>query len=106
MAGTHVQYVGFTTENGARQYRLRVHEGDIVREFVLAISLDAFIARRARYQDAPEICFLKLQRALTEGEGTLPDAHLSISDLELEEYRTAHTPKPPKRRPKPPPPPA
>jgi hypothetical protein len=104
MAGTHVEYVGFTTANDAREYRLRVHAGGVFHEFVLAIPLEAFTTRRARYQDAPEICFLKLQRALAECVGTLPDAYLSISDVELEEYRTAHSPKPPTRRPKPPPP--
>ena len=104
MAGTQVEYVGFSIGHDAREYRLRVRDGAVSHDFVLAISLDAFLTRRARYQDAPEICFLKLQRALAECVGTLPDARLSISDLELEEYRTAHSPKPPKRRPKPPPP--
>jgi len=104
MAGTHVEYVGFTTADHSREYRLRVQEGGVLHDFVLAISLEAFISRRARYQDAPEICFLKLQRELAEGNGTLPDAYLSITDLELEEYRTAHAPKPPRRRPKPAPP--
>jgi hypothetical protein len=103
MAGTHVEYVGFTTVRDTREYRLRVQEGGgAFHDFVLTISLDAFLTHRARYQDAPEICFLKLQRALAECVGTLPDARLSISDLELEEYRAAHSPKPPKRRPKPP----
>jgi hypothetical protein len=104
MAGTHVEYVGFTTVRDRREYRLRVQEGGVFHDFVLAISLEAFLTRRARYQDAPEICFLKLQRALAECVGTLPDARLSISDVELEEYRTAHSPKPPVRRPKPAPP--
>ncbi len=104
MAGTHVAYVGFTTAQNTREYRLRVQEGGVFHDFVRAISLEAFIARRARYQDAPDICFLKLQRELAEGEGTLPDAYLSITDSELEEYRAAHAPKPPPRRPKPAPP--
>jgi hypothetical protein len=88
--GMHVEYVGFTTGNSAREYRLRTQEGGVSRDFVLAISLEAFVARRARFQDAPEICFLKL-----------PDAYLTITDSELEEYRASHSPKPPRRRPKP-----
>ncbi len=105
MAGTHVEYVGFTTVRDTREYRLRIQDSVGFHDFVLTIALDAFLTRRARYQDAPEICFLKLQRALAECVvGNLPDERLNISDLELEEYRTAHAPKLPKRRPKPPPP--
>jgi hypothetical protein len=97
----HVEYVGFTTETNSRDYCLRAQDGAVSHNFVRAIPLEAFIARRARYQDAPEICFLKLQRELAAGSGTLPDAYLSITDLDLEEYRAAHAPKPPNRRAKP-----
>lgn len=93
--GMHVEYVGFTTGNSAREYRLRTQDGGVSRDFVLAISLEAFVARRARFQDAPEICFLKLQHELAACEGKLPDAYLTITDSELEEYRAAHSPKPP-----------
>jgi len=99
--GMHVEYLGFTTENNTRAYRLRMLDGGVSHDFVRAISLEAFITRRARYQDAPEICFLKLQHELAACDGTLPDAYVSITDSELEEYRAAHSPKPPQRRPKP-----
>jgi hypothetical protein len=99
----HVEYVGFTTASAAREYRLRIQEGGVFHEFVLAISLEAFNTRRARFQDAPEICFLKLQRELAAGGGTLPAGYLSVTDSDLEEYKTAHSPKPAQRRPKPPP---
>ena len=99
--GMHVEYVGFTTGNNTREYRLRAQDGGVSHDFVLAISLEAFNARRARFQDAPEICFLKLQHELAAGDGKLPNAYLSITDSELEEYRASHSPKPPRRRPKP-----
>lgn len=97
----HVEYVGFTTADDTRQYLLRTQEGGVIHDFVRAIPLDAFVARRARYQDAPEICFLKLQTELAACAGTLPDAYLSITDSDLEAYRTAHSPKPPRTRAKP-----
>ncbi len=99
----HVEYVGFQTARTSREYRLRVQDGAVFHDFVRAISLEAFAARRARFQDAPEICFLKLQRELSECDGRLPDNYLSITDSELEEYLVAHSPKPTQRRPKPPP---
>ncbi len=104
MAGTHVEYIGFTNSKDAREYKLRVLNGGVYHDFVRAISFDAFISRRARYQDAPDICFLKLQRELAERDGNLPDAYLCLTDSDLEEYRVAHSPKPPVRRPKPAPP--
>jgi len=99
--GMHVAYLGFTTGAETREYRLRAQDGGVAHDFVLAIPLAAFNTRRARFQDAPEICFLKLQHELAASPGKLPDAYLSISDSELEEYRASHSPKPPRRRPKP-----
>lgn len=93
----HVEYLGFTTANGTREYRLRARSGDESHDFVRAIPLSAFVARRARFQDAPEICFLKLQRELAAAEGSLPDSYVRITDSELEEYRVAHSTKPSQR---------
>ena len=103
MAEAHVEYMGFTTEAAGRQYKLRVRQptGEFY-EFTLAIALDAFLSRRARYQDAPDICFLKLQRELAASPGELPASFLSVTDADLEEYRSAHAPRPPRRRPRPP----
>jgi len=102
MMGTHVQYVGFAAKPKAREYTLRVRLATAdPRDFTLAIANEAFLSHRVRYQDAPDICFLKLQRELAALDGGLPDAYLSISDAELEEYRVAHAPKAPQRRPRP-----
>lgn len=104
MTGAHVEYVGFTSKGPKREYTLRVRStGGDPHDFTLAISNEAFLARRVRYQDAPEICFLKLQRELAAAASDLPASYLSVSDAELEEYRVAHGPKTPQRRPKAPP---
>lgn len=102
--GIHVEYLGFSTEGKTRAYRLRARDGSETHDFVRAIPLEAFTTRRARYQDAPEICFLMLQHELAACAGTMPDAYLDVTDAELEAYRTAHAPKPSQRRPKPAPP--
>jgi len=100
--GMHVEYLGFTTVSRTREYRLRAQEaGGVFHDFVRAIPLEAFIAHRARYQDAPEICFLNLQRELEGCEGKLPEAYVKMTDHDLDEYRNAHAPKPPRRRPTP-----
>ena len=104
MPPAHVEYVGFSPKGNSREYTLRVRQptGD-PRDFTVAIPNEAFLAHRVRYQDAPEICFLRLQRELAASPGGPPAVRLSISDADLEEYRVAHSPKPPQRRPKPPP---
>lgn len=99
----HVEYVGFVVTERWREYTLRlVQTGAEPRHFTLAIATAAFLSNRVRYQDAPDVCFLKLQRALDATPGVLPARRLSVSDAELAEYRVAHTPKPPTRRPRPP----
>ena len=93
MPAAHVEYVGFSARGETREYRLRVRQGagDDPLQFTLIIPNEAFTSRRVRYQDAPEICFLKLQRALLACANGLPEACLTVSDAELEDYRTAHT---------------
>lgn len=98
-----VEYVGFTAKGAAREYTLRVRlVGGDPQDFTLVIPNEAFLSHRVRYQDAPDVCFLKLQRELAACASGFPAACLRITDAELEEYRAAHAPKPPQRRPKPP----
>jgi hypothetical protein len=89
-----VEYLEFRAGEAAREYRLRVGRGADVRGVTVAISNEAFLSGRARYQDAPDICFLKIQRELAEQEdGTLLARDHQMTDQELEEYRISHAPK-------------
>ncbi|OFV85531.1 MAG: hypothetical protein A2V74_01285 [Acidobacteria bacterium RBG_16_70_10] len=98
----HVEYVGFRATVTRREYTLRVRQGVDAEDFTLVIPNEAFLAHRARYQDAPEICYLKLQRELAASPGTRPARLLSVTDQDLEEYRVAHAPKSPGRAKTPP----
>jgi hypothetical protein len=101
MKGTRLEYIGFTVNETTREYRLRASQpGGEYQAFTLAISNEAFLTHRARYQDAPDICFLKLQRELIACGDTLPALHYDVTDAELDEYRVAHAPRPNKNRPK------
>ena len=99
MKDAQVEYLGFSTEGASRQYTLRVKDvsGEF-RDFTLAIPIEAFLTGRVRFQDAPEICFLKLQRALAASPEQMPSAKLPVTNAELEEYRNAHAPRPVQRR--------
>jgi hypothetical protein len=93
-----VEYLDFAANTVTREYRLRVRQGTEVHDFVVAIPNQAFLDGRVRYQDAPDVCYLKLQREIAAGdEGALPARALEVTDGELEEYRIAHTPKSPRK---------
>ena len=104
MVSAQVAYVGFAAREITRDYTLRVNPpagtGDAY-DVTLAIANEAFVAGRVRYQDAPEICFLKLQRELLANGGQKPPAKLIVTEADLEDYRSAHAPRPPQRRAKP-----
>ena len=100
MLRPHVEYVGFSTDAVSRSYQLRATlvTGE-THDFVLVIRNEAFLGQRVRYQDAPEICFLRLQRELTAYGEDLPPLRQSVSDEDLAQYREAHAPRQPGPRP-------
>ena len=86
-----VQYVGFEAKALVREYTFNVREAaSDPREFTLTIPNEAFYSHRARYQDAPDICSLKLQGELATFENHPPHTHYRITDAELETYHSAH----------------
>ncbi len=100
MITTNIEYLTFTAGTAAREYHLRVRWGaEEAHDVTVVIPNEAFLSGRVRYQDAPDVCFLKIQKECSEGgEGSVPDRTLRMTDQELEEYKVAHTPKNPRRR--------
>ncbi len=97
-----VQYVGFVCRPQVREYTFSVREvSQEPREYTVTIPNHAFDSHRVRFQDAPDICSLKLRRELA-ASGNHPElSHYNMSDVELEEYRTAHAPRNPTRNSRP-----
>jgi hypothetical protein len=94
-----LEYVGYRCGDRTRDYRLRVrHPGGQDYEFTVAIEQEAFLSHRVRYQDAAEICFLKLQRAVAAWdaapESGPPAPRQTVTEEDLLEYRAAHSSKP------------
>jgi hypothetical protein len=86
-----VQYVGFKARAIVREYRFLVRQPPSEpREFTLTIVNEAFDSRRVRYQDAPDLCSLKLHRELTASENHSSQTHYRISEEDLDEYRGSH----------------
>jgi hypothetical protein len=103
MQAAQVAYVGFRSLPTGREYKFRVTRADgNSQDFQLAVSNEAFLRRDVRYQDAAEICFLKLQRAVLACEPGLPALYQEVTEQDFEAYRVAHAPKARNVRPPPP----
>jgi len=99
MPTPHVEYIGFENGETTREYRLMVRHADGQHyQFTLAIEQEAFRSGRVRYQDAAEICFWKLQRALVawdlEPDSAPPAPRQKVTEADLLQYRDAHAGKP------------
>ncbi len=93
-----IRYMGFECTSHGRAYGLRVEGPGDPRLFTVTIPNAAFQARQARFQDAPELCFARLQRELATN-ADLPDGlQLVITPAELDEYRDAQLRRSPDRK--------
>src|SRR5215469_13377499 len=93
-----VQYVGFTARAQVREYTFLVREATREpREYTLIIANEAFESHRARYQDGPDICSLRLRHELKSFPNHPPTTHFSITDAELADYQDSLRLKIPRR---------
>lgn len=87
-----VQYIGFQVKPSEREYSFNVREAGVDRTFTLNIPNEAFISHRARYQDAPAICALRLNAELAAHSNNPPEARFMIASIELDSFRESHSP--------------
>src|SRR5260370_7262574 len=100
-----VQFVGFEVKALVREYNFHVRQASSeIREFTLTIVNEAFNSRRVRYQDAPEICSLRLHRELAPYSNRPPQPHYRIREIHLDYSPHPHPPTPPATTYKPNPP--
>jgi len=105
MIAAQVEYMGFKSVDATREYRLRVRQGEnVMHEFTIVIENAAFVAKLLQYQEGPELCFYKLQRAIAAVDAMAD--RLYVTEADFAEYRASHPPKTVRRRAKPQPPPA
>jgi hypothetical protein len=82
-----IQYVGFRASALGRDYVFSVREpGAQPCEYTLTIANEAFESHRARYQDAPDICSLRLHQELAISTNDPATTHFGITDTELVAY--------------------
>lgn len=89
-----LQYLGFETKETLREYAFSLHGlGGQSSTYFVTIANEAFLAHRARYQDAPAICSIRLRREFASQVDLPPASTFLVTDQELAEYKDAHTPK-------------
>jgi hypothetical protein len=92
-----VQFMGFVSKPSVREYTFTVREASMEpREFTLSIPNEAFNSHGLRFQDAPDVCSIKLRNELAAHANHPPETHFDITDVELEDYRISHAPRTPK----------
>jgi len=89
-----IHYAGFQVQPHGRDYAYEVLEPPAAsRYFTFTISHQAFAARQILYQDAADLCYQHLQRALLADPLTPPlGSHCLMSDQDLDTYRATHRP--------------
>lgn len=93
-ANLSIQYIGFEAKALVREYSFIVRRArNETSEFTLTIRNDAFGSEGVRFQDAPEICSLRLHRELAAFGNDHAETHYRISQTDLDDYRAAHAPK-------------
>lgn len=93
-----VRYLGFKATELGREYSLSVDGDGGSRLFSVIIPHSAFASRQVRFQDAPDLCFAKLQRELAADPTLAPGAAFVVSDLELAGYLEAQVKRSPERK--------
>lgn len=84
-----IRYLGFRTTAQGREYSLRVIDGLTSRIFVMVITHADFASREASFQDAPDLCFTKLQQDLIEDPALAPGDPSVLQPRDFVEYRQA-----------------
>jgi hypothetical protein len=80
-----------------REYTFSVRESGEPREFTLAIANEAFVSHRARFQDGPSICALRLHIELETFANHPPEAHYRLANTEPAAYSESQLSEKPRK---------
>jgi len=96
-----VRYMGFESTSEGREYTMRVESEGDPRVFVFVIPHAAFSSKEARFQDAPDLCFAKLQREILSEATPGPGARFVLTSADLAAYKDVQTKRVPEKKPRP-----
>jgi len=92
------RYLGFEVTPEGREYTLQITRAEVPRVFRFLIRHTAFAARQARFQDAPDLCYQRLERELSADPDLPAGSRFELTREELLAYRDAHQPGVPGRQ--------
>ena len=82
------QCVGFQSKGAIREYDFTLRGTDCASsEYFVTIANDAFVAHRVRYQDAPDLCSLRLHWEFATRTDHPRSTRFSVTDAELADYK-------------------
>lgn len=84
------RYLGFDVTSEGREYTLQVTSAEVSRHFRFLIRHAAFAARHVRFQDAPDLCYQRLERELSADPDLPAESRFELTREELLAYRDAH----------------
>jgi hypothetical protein len=94
-----IRYLGFECTSEGRSYRMRVDRGaEEPRLYTVSVPNEAFSSRRARFQDAPELCLQRLQRELEDNSELPAGSAIVITMADLDHYRETQQRRAPARK--------
>jgi hypothetical protein len=89
--------MGYESKAIVREYTFLVKEAEIEPfEITLTIPHGVFTSRRLSFQNAPDICSLKLHRELADAANSPLKAHYQISENDVNAYCESHPSSAPK----------
>jgi hypothetical protein len=92
------RYLGFDVTSEGREYTLQVTRAEVSRHFRFLIRHASFAARHVRFQDAPDLCYQRLERELSADPDLPAESRFELTGEELLAYRDAHQPGVPGRK--------
>lgn len=84
-----IRYLGFEVTSVGREYSLQISHGIESRTFVVLVGHDVFATGKARFQDAPDLCYQRLGRELLADPDLATGARIRLTTDELLDYRDA-----------------
>jgi len=97
MSSMQIQYEGFVLNGTSRVYRFVVNAGSlsVPRKFNVQVAAESFCSMAPfKFQDGPSISFERLKRELEKETEQLQTAvHLTICELEIQDYVNRHYPR-------------
>lgn len=84
-------YLGFRATAEGREYSLRVSSEGEPRLFHFLIGHQAFASRQLSFQDAPDLCYARMQSDLSADPELLPGACRELTTEDLLDYHRART---------------